>query len=182
MIDLLVYSVGYEERSAHVAQRIEARSRIALVFDTHRELSFARNLQAAEARRDKLLNAGEVASVFGHTLEAELEGLDRKGPESFRVAVDVSSMTRTLMAAILCQVFCGVIDRRFALSLIYAPAEYREAPQHAQTFVDFGPIPEFKGWTMYPERPLSVILGLGYEADQAIGSIEYLDPSGIWAY
>lgn len=35
---------------------------------------------------------------------------------------------------------------------------------------------------MYPERPLSVVLGLGYEVDQAIGAIEYLDPSGIWAF
>lgn len=55
-------------------------------------------------------------------------------------------------------------------------------PKQSGIYTSFKPINGLEGWTLYPERPLSVVLGLGYEQDQAVGVVEYFDPSGAWAF
>ena len=98
------------------------------------------------------------------------------------VGIDVSSMTRNLMSNMLRHVFEAMCPGQWSLSILYATAEYLGPPDDTGPYVEFQPIPGCEGWTLHPERPLSSILGLGYEADQAIGTVEYLDPSGIWAF
>ena len=84
-------------------------------------------------------------------------------------------MARTLKA--LFQKMPGI-----SLEILYSPGAYQSPPDDPGRFVRFEPVPACEGWTQYPERPLSVVLGLGYEADQAIGTTEDPDPSGMWAF
>jgi len=97
------------------------------------------------------------------------------------ILVDVSSMSRRMMAVVL-HFLLVATDQKIAISVNYSVGEYMPPPAEEPSFLDFGPAPHCEGWTTYPERPLSVITGLGYEVDQAVGAMEFLDPSGIWAF
>jgi len=95
--------------------------------------------------------------------------------------IDVSSMTRRLMAVVLSALYSRLIDYQLALTILYAPGEYLPPRPEGTSFIDFAP----RSWLrkldkLFRIRPLSAVLGLGYEVDQAIGAVEYLDPSGIW--
>ena len=181
MVDLLVYSVGYETRSGFAASSVNASSRIGLVFDKHHLHSFEANLRRAKDRHDVLLSTAEVRETFSAVLVSVLDSL-HSSDEIKTVAVDVSSMTRRLMATVLKELYSLAQNRSLAIRVLYAAGEYLPPPPEGASFIDFAPIPGCEGWTVFPERPLSVVLGLGYEADQAIGAIEYLDPSGIWTF
>jgi hypothetical protein len=184
MIDLLIYCVGYETRSGCIPTRSNVSERIALVFDTQHVHSFEANLSQAKTRNDHLLSTAEIDRSFIQLLKAELDRRRDSQPSGahITVAVDVSSMTRRVMAAVLSVLYSQLDIYRFSLSILYATGEYLPPPPEGASFIDFAPAPGCEGWTKFPERPLSVVLGLGYEVDQAIGAIEYLDPSGIWAF
>ena len=186
MIDLLIYVVGYEERSGFIASSGEtaARSKLALVYTSYQELWWERNFTAAEARGDRLLKIDVDPEAFVQEVQEAIaavrSGSDVTAP--LEVGVDVSSMTRELMSLVLRCVFNNMNSLNLHLVLLYATAEYQEPSGLDGPYMDFQPIIGCEGWTLHPERPLSAILGLGYEADQAIGTVEFLDPSGIWAF
>lgn len=185
MIDLLVYIVGYEERSGFVANsnNIAAKARLALVFESYRECWFHRNLEAAHTRGDLLLaieaDRAHFLTAFEHAIRAAIPNISDV-PST--IGIDVSSMTRDLMSDLLRYLFDMMPAMNLNLVFLYSTAKYQEPPGDDGPYVDFHPIAGCEGWTLHPERPLSAVLGLGYEADQAIGTVEYLDPSGIWAF
>ena len=86
------------------------------------------------------------------------------------------------MAGVLAALYSQMDVHLLSLSVLYSTAKYEAPPPEGASFIDFAPAPGCEGWTMYPEHPLSVVLGLGYEVDQGVGAIEYLNPSGIWAF
>lgn len=185
MNDLLIYAVGYEARSGFVAQNVETAKRIALVFDKNKTLSFEANRSLAESRDDLLISEGKIEGRLPIAVLKTLEGLRSRtlgSTSPMNVAIDVSSMTRAMMSKVLIGLVPLMEPRRLTLTLFYAPGEYQEPPSPQAPFMDFGPVQGLEGWTCYPDHPISVILGLGYEVDQAIGAVEYLDPSGIWAF
>jgi hypothetical protein len=186
VLDLLIYVVGYEQRSGFIANGnlAPATSRVGLVFCSHHECSFTQNFSAAQVRGDELIDVGdgsvEFCTLISDAIERSRMGLGSR--TSLRVGLDVSSMTRVLMAHLIGLLFVKMGERQLSLTLLYATAKYQQPPEDSGPFVDFQPIAGCEGWTLHPERPLSVVLGLGYEADQAVGAVEYLDPSGIWAF
>jgi hypothetical protein len=186
MIDLLIYVVGYEERSGFIAggNATTAKSRMGLVYTSYQQCSWEENYAAAQARGDRLVEIGANAPSLLEQIEEGIIKL-RAGSEvdfPLKVAIDVSSMTRELMFRLMRYMFDGMLKLNLQLVVLYATAEYQEPPRLDGPYVDFQPIVGCEGWTLHPERPLSAVLGLGYEADQAIGTVEYLDPSGIWAF
>ena len=183
-VDLLVYTIGYEDRSGYIARSIVAGTRLGLVFPSHHVLSFDANLANARNRGDRTLELSSTGNVLGEVIWRHLSELRARSNNSARlvVGIDVSSMTRALMSEILREIAYEIEQQNIELCLLYATAAYHEPLADLGPYIDFQPIQGCEGWTQYPERPLSAILGLGYEADQAIGAVEYLDPSGIWAF
>ncbi|MDW3224910.1 MAG: hypothetical protein R8G34_18835 [Paracoccaceae bacterium] len=51
-------------------------------------------------------------------------------------------------------------------------ADFSEPTSFDFDFLNFDPMDDFSGWTKSPELPLAMILGLGYEADHALGAVE----------
>src|SRR5579872_3134534 len=186
MIDLLIYVVGYEERSGYIAsgKKITVGSRVGLVFRSYQECWFDKNYFAAQARGDVLIEIDRDRTTQFTMLKQTIVCLRAEGEGNIplKIGVDVSSMTRELMSSLLRYLFDSMQPLNLRLVLLYATAKYQEPPGDDGPYVDFQPISGCEGWTLHPERPLSAILGLGYEADQAIGTVEYLDPSGIWAF
>jgi hypothetical protein len=98
------------------------------------------------------------------------------------VAIDISSMSRP-MAAQIVFALSHVSDVPIDATFVYSPAKYSPRPARYPPVTRTGPvIPEYAGWSVYPERPPSAIFGLGYEYGRALGALEYLDPMAVWAF
>lgn len=177
--DFLIYSVGYELRSRYVASQYseQAGKILAFVFSDCHELSFDENLEySKEIGALPFDELSDLRAVFSKA-DPELDSLIGK-----RVLVDVSSMSRTVLSVLLSQLLDDDFFIGADIALVYAVAKFSEPASFEYDFLDFAPIPEFSGWTAAPERPLAMVLGLGYEADHAVGAVEVLDPSATFCF
>jgi len=91
-------------------------------------------------------------------------------------------MSRELMAKVLLAMKGLEDDFEFGMEILYAYGKYQPPKKNTSSFLDLSPVMDMEGWSLYPERPLSLIIGLGYEEDLTAASIEYLDPSGAWVF
>ena len=41
---------------------------------------------------------------------------------------------------------------------------------------------DFAGWTAAPDKPIELVIALGYEKGKAIGAAEYLEPGDTWLF
>ncbi|WP_417713722.1 hypothetical protein [Pseudophaeobacter arcticus] len=177
--DFLVYSVGYERRSRYVASQFskQANKILAFVFPDCHELSFDENLKyAQEIGAFPFYEHLDLRAVFSEA-DSELNTLKGK-----RILVDVSSMSRTVLSVLLSQLLDDDFFAGADIAFVYAVAKFSEPASFEYDFLDFAPIPEFSGWTASPEKPMAMVLGLGYEADHAVGAVEYLDPSATFCF
>lgn len=178
--DFLIYAVGYEARSRFVASRFakQAEHVIAFVFSECQELSFSENLAyASEVGAATFYNAEQLGTQIRVTMKEKTASLDGK-----RILVDVSSMSRTVLSAVLAQLLDDDLYLGAEIAIVYAVADFSEPTSFDFDFLNFDPMDDFSGWTKSPELPLAMILGLGYEADHALGAVEYLDPSATFCF
>src|SRR5262249_5022213 len=69
------------------------------------------------------------------------------------------------------------------LDFWYSVATFTEPIDEEAPNVAAGPVvPAFAGWATDAGIPTSLILGLGYERDQAIGAVEYIEPAEVVAF
>ena len=182
-VDLLLYTVGYETRSGYAVQHVSANDHIAMHYDEIDQFSYKSNLRFASERSHALLNVkqsdeNEIYEQIDHKLAA----LAKSNSGPLVVGLDISSMQKELISSILSQLFLLSNSHDISLKIIYSSGEYKPPPKQSGVYTDFHPISGLEGWTIYPENPLTVVLGLGYEQDQAAGVLEYFDPSGAWAF
>jgi hypothetical protein len=179
MIDLMIYAVGYEARARHAPSNTSYKHSLAIVFESFQGLEFDSNLREARVN-----NAVEVSEQSASQRISELIArlIEDSEASLLVVAVDVSSMTRSLMAKVLLTILPLVKDHALSIQIHYSEGEYISPPEVPASAFDLHPIEGFEGWSVFPERPLSLILGLGYEEDQAAAAVEYLDPSLIRAF
>jgi hypothetical protein len=167
-IDIIVFTVGYEKRSRHVFDCFSERSKeaFACVFENGRELSFDENLKNARAK-------GAILFDESTSLKSAIEN---QNPESRtlsgkKILVDVSSMSRTVLSSLLAEFLDDDFYAGVEFAIVYAVAEFTEPKDPSFEFFDFTPLPLFCGWTSAPERPAVMAIGLGYEADHALGAL-----------
>jgi hypothetical protein len=111
-----------------------------------------------------------------------LDNMARPSLEKLHIAVDISSMSRGMMSKILSQLYDSENFPDLTVSILYSIAEFSEPDLTPPDAIDFAPISDFSGWTTSPEKPLIMIMGLGYDTDHAIGVMEYLDPSSTFIF
>jgi len=178
--DLLVYPIGYERRSRYVAERTVGRWQKALgyVFPDGHVLSFEQNLRVS-----KDWGVSEIHGVDKlELLESIVRALDCKDYSSKRILVDISSFNRRLIASLSEILLTEPIFDGCDVTFAYSLAKFREPPKRAAPFMDFAPIVGLEGWTAHPERPTVLVVGVGYAEDEAIGAVEYLDPSVTFGF
>jgi hypothetical protein len=114
-------------------------------------------------------------------LDAEKE--IKKENEPLKILIDVSCMSRPLIA----EVFAGLViiaqTRDIQLQVAYSLATYAPSPLvWAVPNRTICPVhPAFSGWTSEgASAPLDVVVGLGYERGKALGAVEYLEPRHRW--
>lgn len=181
-VDLLVASVGYEQRARHVSSVMRGNTRQgwAATFETHRVLSFEENLTWFQESDFEIVDAN--TQTYRKLLTERLTELSAESVTgSLRVAVDISSMTRRRIAETLLSL-ADVETAEVQVEWFYAPAEYSEHAGEQGPIIERGALPGFEGWSIDPLLPTTLVLGLGYERHTAVGVAEMLEPVRIWAY
>jgi hypothetical protein len=182
-VDLAVLACGYESRARAFAERLDfgRARRCALAFPDQRQLAYERNAAVLEARGFELIALPDdaVRDWFKNQVAG---GPADSVTHELRVFVDISSQSRARIAAIV-EGIAREGERRPVRAYVgYTLAAYVDPPSIAAPNVRIGPVsPYFAGWTFDPDLPLSLIAGLGYEPERALGAVEYLEPSSVWA-
>lgn len=188
--DLLICALGYESRSAFLANKVSSRvnHRLCLAFPSQDVLSYRDNERQFEKLRFARLDWQGEASFAGirqkieEVVEACAGGQEDSQPH---IALDVSSMTREMAAYTFSAISTCLsqFSRSLIVSILYAPAEFQRPKERLVPVSTAGPvIPEYAGWAAYPERPASVVIGLGYEYGRAVGVLDYLDVADTWLF
>ncbi len=180
----VIVAVGYERRSRFVAERLadRARVRVASAFLAQRVESFDENMQwmsdsnfTVESHTDEEFSSwlsNQLASVAAASTDHKQT-----------VCIDISSLSRNRLARAVWSVLASNVLDHLSVEFAYAPAQYEEPPEFGAPMGIAEPaIPEFSGWSGDPATPISMVVGVGYEPEKAIGSVEYFEATSVWAF
>ena len=176
--DIFIGALGYEKRSTFLARKFHSNynKKICFSFASTGLLSFDDNLKFAKDKGFEISSDLRDSAIFSILKTVIQSGKPKQ------ITIDISSMTRGLLSNVLRSTLELCKDFTTNIQFVYSPAKFLPPPEELPTFSEFHLLSGFEGWTQYPERPVSTIFGLGYEPDQALGAIEFLDPSAAWAY
>jgi hypothetical protein len=181
--DLLIFAVGYEARSRHVAQSLRDRyvSAVGIRFDQHEVLSFDENLAWAQAQSNIAVVTGRSEYDVSTAVTAQLDSSHAVESEDMHVLVDVSSFPRVHLAAIYSALLAFSSEAGpLTVEFVYAFSEFTAPPEEHGPVVEFGAVsPDFSG-VGEAEQGLATIIGLGYESELALAVQEVLDPAVTW--
>jgi hypothetical protein len=180
--DVVLVACGYESRSRALAERFEFPSaiRVAIIFDAHRILAFDENVETLRKRGFELVE--HTDNSLCDAVVTLVSNVPQRPGQPVRVFVDISSQSRSRMAAIIEGLMLASENRPLQVIFGYSPAAFVEPRTDVVPNVAIGPVsPFFAGWARDPDLPVSLILGLGYEPDRALGAVEYLEPSDVVA-
>lgn len=182
--DMAAFALGFESRASCFVDDVAGSTErlIAFGFDHGHDKGYQQNLR-------RFLDAG--ASIFQSLDDDAFEYEFKKALQlvsdeaSQRIFVDVSCFTRFRLAAIVHEVFAVAETRasELVVDFGYALAQFEKpsAQKHPNTVV--GPAHRaFAGWSQGSYSSTATVLGLGYEQDQAMGVVEYLQAGEVWAF
>lgn len=179
--DLLVCVLGYEPRSNRVARQYSgvAKQMFAYDFATPDLFAYAENEALLESL--KVQSFHESADDFADRIRAHLEVSGADGRVS--LCVDISSMSRSLLAALLLALHEASLSVDLAIDFMYSPPRYDPTVVPAAN-VERAEIahPRLAGLESDPSDPVVGIVGLGFEPNLALGVSEYLDLTGVFAF
>lgn len=181
--DLLVACVGFEKRSRFVSEKLRACATHleASAFEYNRRLSFHENLTWFASNRFNVREHrdAEFRAWVSSILDSATSGVG----EPARVLVDISSMTRDRIAAVVVEAANCSGQRRLDIDFLYAFAEYSDPVAYLTPIATPAPVlPEFAGYAGNPNVPPSCVIGLGYEPGKVLGAFEYLEPGETWLF
>jgi hypothetical protein len=180
--DLAVVSVGFEERSRAIAEAIDPPGLgIGLEFSDRHEDAYEENHRVVTMRgyeiQSPAASTEHLVKEMGSWVETAVAKRAPSENKPFRGVVDISSMTRTRIAAIIEACYAQEWDFPAIVDLLYAPAAYRPSDPPPASLIQANPVSEhFAGWDPDASKPLLSVIGLGYEPSAAEVVVEYLSP------
>lgn len=181
--DLLLATVGYETRSRFISETYPAPAKMkwAFGFRSNQLLEYSSN------REWFSLNGYTISDVDEESFDEHFCDLLRLAVEHgngcVRIRIDISSMTRSRLAIVISELSQFSSELAVTVDFVYSLAEYSPPPRTVGKNIHVGPvIPEFSGWWTEPDRPLTAIVGLGYEENKALGALEHIQATDIWVF
>jgi hypothetical protein len=183
--DAALATIGYESRARHFFERFRGNvnKATACAFSEQQVLDYAANHAFFESRGFAPI-AADVSAIERWARDVVVKGPPAPN-EPVRVLVDISSMTRQLIAAVVFFLWrtAKSESRRISVHFVYSIAEFGPIPSTFGPIVSNGPsIQPFAGWSENSRLPCGVILGVGYEEDLALGVIEDLEAARVWLF
>lgn len=187
--DIVLATLGYEERARAIAQAVGSAPHLATCgFDSHRELSYEENRAWFSDNGFHVEESGDdhyrawLEAWLGQAVSAAVAAAGN-ATTPIRVAIDVSSMTRSRIACALETALQLGEHHPLVVDFLYTPAAYCDPPMEPDFTASIEPVTSFfRGWPPDPMRPPAALIGLGYEIDKAAGAKEYLELKDIWAF
>ncbi len=180
--DIAVAAVGYEARSRHIFETRPVNSKIksGAAFNVQQVLAFGDNFAwyRSNGFTVDIVTDSEYAAWFQGVLERADSSKD-----ILRIVVDISSLSRVRIADVIsvARRFAGTVS--LVIDFIYSLALFTPPPTGESVNSHVGPVTnDFAGWWSDPDRRLSVVVGIGYEQDKALGAVEYLEAQDIWVF
>ena len=180
--DCFIAAIGYESRAKHFAELTHpnAKSQVAIGFTNRCVLSYQDNLDWYSKAKFAVEEPNDAAfsSVVENAIRKAVRATD--GPEAM-ICIDISSLTRYRLAEIINVLRRIDCERPVTADFVYSAAKFSRPPESTGPNQDVGPLPGFAGWAE-PALPSTVVVGVGYEKDKALGAVRYLDPEEVWAF
>jgi len=178
--DLAIAALGFETRARFLADKVrpEARMKIAAGFTRRQVLEYGRNRDCFKSLGWRTVDLDDNQYLeFWHDV---LQDLGRKATSTLRVWCDVSSSSRLRIATLL-DAF-RTAKRPVEIDFVYCIAQYSDPPQLHPPNGHVGPVTKnFAGWTE-PDRGAVALVGLGYEENKALGAVEHIQATDVWAF
>jgi len=109
--------------------------------------------------------------------------LDLDSVSVTRMLIDISSMSRPMIASVVLALSRACERHPLDVVFAYCPAVFTKPSDLRQPVTVSQPVtPEFAGWSNQPDKPVAAIAGLGFEFDQALGAMEFLEPAVAWTF
>lgn len=182
--DAVVATLGYESRAAHLSRTLpaEAPIRLACGFQQDHIFQYEANRKWFEQAQFEIEEPKE--DEFPFWFYSVLERIRKyQTKPKYHVRIDISSLTRYRLAAIIHALRSVEWDEFLAVDFVYSLAEYSAPPAEISVNRHVGPVlPEFSGWWSEPDRPAIAIVGLGYEENKALGAVEHIQASDVWIF
>ena len=182
--ELYLASLGFETRSRYVSENVRPRAKRSVICAFHgRQVhAFAEN-EKAYKRLGLSVEFVDDTVIQDWTESLMMESQRAAKGSTFRVCVDVSSMSRLRLASVV-SAFMRLSERgTIEADFVYAIAAWTPPSEEPEIISTVGSvIPYFAGWSTSPAIPTIAVVGLGYEPDKAVGAYEYLEASGVWVF
>lgn len=175
--DAFLASLGYEERSSQIPEVLTPPTiRTAVPFGDRHECHWEANKQWYDKTDWDQPELSE--DDFSPWVDSWIR--DLAGGSARRLGVDVSSMSRRRIAAVVETLLTLDSEDRLAVDFLYTPAEFGPPASGADPPVfEVAPVSSyFAGWWSDLELPLVAIIGVGYELELASSAIDTLEPGG----
>lgn len=177
-IDLLIVSATGEPRSWYFLEKIHRQCKLRWFIPEFNPRHSPFEISDSITERDIL-----ALPIERYSLKEKLQNFFRDGQVKPVIAVDISCMSRPVMAEVFQELFSQATSQRFKIVVLYSIAEYTPPPNWLPVNEDIRPVSSaFAGWPHDSAASTSLIVGLGYEKNKAEGACEYFDPSEVWVF
>jgi len=180
--DIAIVALGYEPRCRWVwkTARPTAKYKIGLEFGFLKEGGYAENRQYLANENFEFLTGVGHDAVGAITEYFSKMNLAEGVP--VRVLLDISSMSREMIANALLGLNHALCGRAISVSAAYAPSQFESASKLAPIARSQPITRALSGWSSRPEQPLGLIVGLGCEKGLALGALQFLEPDKAWLF
>ncbi|HEU5142265.1 MAG TPA: hypothetical protein VFU04_03810 [Solirubrobacterales bacterium] len=179
--DALLASVGYEPRSRAIAEGLGELpgETVAVEFQHPRPRSYEESLEWFEKQNVEINQ--EWDERFLPWLLDWLKRIAARHEEA-RVAIDVSSMNRPRIAAVVQAIGEMPSDARIVIDLLYAPSCYSPPKKLPDGVLTLRPVSAYLSGQLRSQASPVALVGLGYEPHRAAGVFDSLEIRRVIAY
>lgn len=172
--DCLICSLGYESRSRALAERLPKGVGAAKIHAA----GFLHGHDKAYEDNEQVLSDLDAEIFEASDEDFRTWAVQWFGSTTYqRVAIDISSMSRPRIAAVVEAIQDAGNDQLIA-DFLYVPQVYKGPALPLEVPAALGPVSAaFAGWDTDVERPLVILFGLGYEPFRAAAAIDALEPA-----
>lgn len=184
--DMFIYALGYENRGTHIAKVIKPHAKYNLVdsftnkkhFDFKQNAKWYQNNQFTVIEFESGIDVEERLTVLEEYFNKQFEYKTK-----IKIGIDITSLSRDRIAKWLFALITLSKKYMLDIDILYSYGSYYKPNIEDVPIVHYGPvIPHFAGWTKNPDLPNSLIMGIGFEPNRAMGVWEYLESNIVYIF
>lgn len=181
--DMLLGCISHESRCLNVFNKTQRKCSFKLFLDTQSTSDVAQRSRKIAGRAATILKSSSELKEIESGVFNEFINKSSADKIFLDVLLDISSMPRPYIAAVMSAI-CSVADiRAIRLFTMYSLAKYTPPPSFLSPNITVGPVHnKFAGRTDDPGKSVAAVVGLGYERNKAMGAVEYIQTSDWWLF